>query len=216
MRGVDGVDVQRCRDLARRTDEHAHPPRTTVEHTVLDLAEGGTADEASALAALACQKGLTWDEALLAALARRRGHRWGTLLTEALVDIGAGAQSTFEVRYVRDVERAHGLPPGRPQQPTGGGRRHHDYGYAEQRVLVELDGMAFHSSPQARLTDGRRDRATVIEGWATLRAFWPDVAVTPCALALDVGALLVTRGWDGRPRACRRRGCVIGKGPGET
>lgn len=84
------------------------------------------ADEAIALAALACQKGLTWDEALLAALARRRGHRWGTLLTEALVDIGAGAQSTFEVRYVRDVERAHGLPPGRPQQPTGGSRRHHD------------------------------------------------------------------------------------------
>ena len=54
---MDGVDVQRCRDLARQTVEHAHPPRTTVEHTVLDLAEGGTADEAIALAALACQKG---------------------------------------------------------------------------------------------------------------------------------------------------------------
>lgn len=183
---------------------------------MLDLAEGGAADEAIALAAVACQRGLTWDEALLATPARRRGHRWGTLLTEALVDIGAGAQSTFEVRYVRDVERAHGLPPGRPRSPRVAAGGHHHYGHTEQRVLVELDGMAFHSSPQARLSDGRRDRATVSEGWATPRAFWPDVAVTPCALALDIGALLVTRGWDGPPRACLRRGCVIETGPGET
>jgi len=132
------------------------------------------------------------------------------LLREALRDIGDGAQSTFEVRYVRDVERAHRLPKGRLQQPTGNGRRHHDVGYDEEKVLIELDGLAFHSTPRARITDGRRDRSTVMDGWATLRAYWPDVVDTPCALTKDVGALLSSRGWAGAPRACRRASCVIG------
>lgn len=172
-------------------------------------AAGGTADEAIALAAMACQKGLTWDQRLLEVLDKRPGHPWTSLLRDALLDIGEGAQSTFEVRYVRDVERAHGLPKGRLQQPTGGGRRHHDVGYDEQKVLIELDGLAFHSTPQARIVDGRRDRGTVIEGWATVRAFWPDVAVTPCLLARDVGSLLSRRGWSGVVKRCRRRNCAV-------
>lgn len=65
VRPPNGVRVQRCRGLAERIDEQAMPARTTVEHTVLDLAAEGTADEAVALAALACQRGLTWDERLL-------------------------------------------------------------------------------------------------------------------------------------------------------
>lgn len=193
----DGIRVQRCRRLAERIDEQAMPAQTTVEHTVLDLAAEGTADEAVALAALACQRGLTWDERLLEVLEARQRHPWMSLLREALHDVGEGAQSTFEVRYVRDVERAHRLPRGRLQQPTGNGRRHHDVGYDEEKVLIELDGLAFHSTPRARITDGRRDRGTVIDGWATLRVFWPDVVNTPCVQARDVGALLSSRGWTG-------------------
>lgn len=204
-----GVRVRRSRMALARTDEHAWPPTTSVENTVLDVAAEGTADDAVTIAALACQKGLTWDEGLIRALEQRPRHRWKLLLQEALQDIGDGAQSTFEVRYVRDVERAHGLPRGRPQQPTGGGRRHHDYGYEEQKVLVELDGLSFHSAPAARISDGRRDRGALAEGWATLRAFWPDVGVAPCALAVEVAGLLRSKGWAGKPRPCRRMECAV-------
>jgi len=216
VREPEGIRIQRCRGLARRIDDRAMPGLTTVEHTVLDLAADGTADEAVALAAHACQKGLTWDERLLDVLESRRRHRWMSLLREALGDIGDGAQSTLEVRYVRDVERPHGLPKGRLQQPTGNGRRHHDVGYDKEKVLIELDGLAFHSTPTARITDGRRERATVIDGWATFRAFWPDVVDTPCGLAWDVGALLSSRGWRGSPTRCRRRGCGDGQVRGKA
>lgn len=67
-------------------------------------------------------------------------------------------------------------------------------GTTRRKVLIELDGLAFHSTPRARITDGRRDRSTVMDGWATLRAYWPDVVDTPCALTKDVGALLSSRG----------------------
>ncbi len=97
VREPEGIRIQRCRGLARRIDDRAMPGLTTVEHTVLDLAADGTADEAVALAAHACQKGLTWDERLLDVLESRRRHRWMSLLREALGDIGDGAQSTLEV-----------------------------------------------------------------------------------------------------------------------
>lgn len=62
-------------------------PRTTVEHTVLDLAAEGSGDVAVALVASAGQKGLTWDAALVTAMAshpprsagaRCSGRRWRT------------------------------------------------------------------------------------------------------------------------------------------
>ncbi|HEY6741586.1 MAG TPA: hypothetical protein VI110_04440, partial [Lapillicoccus sp.] len=50
------------------------------------------------------------------------------------------APNAMELRYVRDVERAHGLPAGRRQRPApGGGPERHDVAYDEQQVLVELD-----------------------------------------------------------------------------
>ncbi|MEO9152606.1 MAG: hypothetical protein ABI243_09425 [Lapillicoccus sp.] len=207
----DGVRVRRCSEIVERTQERAWPPRTTVEHTVLDVAAEGTADEAIAVAALACQKGLTWDGRLLEVLARRTRHPWRDLLVSALGDIGAGAQSTMEVRYRRDVERPHGQPTGLAQLSRRGGRVQHDVGYDAEKVLIELDGLAFHSDPTARVRDGRRDRGSVVEGWATLRAFWTDVTVTPCDLAVDVGSLLASRGWLGSLRRCRRPACAIGR-----
>jgi very-short-patch-repair endonuclease len=126
-----------------------------------------------------------------------------------LGDVASGAESTMEVRYVRDVERAHGLPRGERQvsaSPTSAAR--HDIGYRDQRVLVELDGELGHEGRGARIRDGRRDRRGATTGWLTARAFWPDV-LDPCSLANEVGAILQTRGWSGQPRICRRRPCLV-------
>lgn len=205
-----GVRLVRRQDLdERRLDDDVWPPRTRIDDTVLDLADERDADGAIALAARACQLGVTWDEGLLKALACRKRHRWSDLLRSALSDVGEGAESTFEVRFVRDVERAHGLPAGRRQQPSGGGRRHHDCGYEAYRVLIELDGRMVHSDPRQRRQDGVRDLDALIENWVTVRASWPDVVVTPCAYAARLARLFATRGWRGAPRACRRKDCAI-------
>ena len=61
-------------------DEWIHPtgwpPRTTIERTVLDLADVGTLDSAIAVVAFACQRYLTTAAALAQVLPRRRGQRW--------------------------------------------------------------------------------------------------------------------------------------------
>ncbi|MEP6796734.1 MAG: hypothetical protein ABI890_01240 [Lapillicoccus sp.] len=204
------IRVRRCHGLLARTDDAPLSlPRTGIEHTVLDIAEDSDADGAIAIVATACRMGLTWDEGLRTALAGRKRHRWRVLLGDALVEVGEGAQSVLEVRYVRDVERAHGLPQGTSQQATARGKRHHDRGYPDQHLLVELQGLAFHSSASAQIRDGRRVREGLGEGWTTVPAYWSDVVVTPCALAVEVGTLLGLRGWSGVPHRCRRRDCVV-------
>jgi hypothetical protein len=183
------------------------PPRTSPERTVLDVAALGTADDAVAIAALACQRGVTWFEALGRELDSRSRHPWRAVLHDALDDIGSGAESTLEVRFVRDVVRPHGLPTPHAQRATLAGR--HDLGFDEQMVLVELDGLAFHSDAASRVSDSRRDRRSAGVGWLTVRAVWVDVALHACRLAGDLGSVLVSRGWRDRPRPCRRRDCEL-------
>lgn len=204
------IMVRRCHGLLSRTDDAPLSlPRTRIEDTVLDIAEESDADGAIAIVATACRMGLTWDEGLRTTLAGRKRHTWRVLLGEALGDVGDGAQSILEVRYVRDVERAHSLPQGVSQQPMAGGRRRHDRGYPDQHVLIELQGLAFHSSAGEQIRDGRRVRDGLGEGWTTVPAYWSDVVETPCTLAVEVGSLLRDRGWLGDTRRCRRRDCVV-------
>ncbi|HEU5000573.1 MAG TPA: type IV toxin-antitoxin system AbiEi family antitoxin domain-containing protein [Lapillicoccus sp.] len=202
-----GVIVHRTHGAVDASELWQWPPRTSAERTVIDVAAMGTADDAVAVAALACQRGVTWFEALSRELGSRTRHRWRGVLLDALQDIGAGAESTLEVRFVRDVVRPHGLPTPRAQRTTLAGR--HDLGFDEQMVLVELDGLAFHHDRASRANDTRRDRRTAGAGWLTVRAVWVDVALHTCRLAGDVGTVLVRRGWPGRPRPCRRTDCAL-------
>ena len=109
-------------------------------------------------------------------LEQRGRHRWRRELGEALAVVSGGAESILEVRYVRDVERAHGLPVGVAQVSSAAGMPwRHDIGYPQFRVLVELDGRLGHEG-QSRVADTRRDRGNAAAGWLTLRAGFPP----PC------------------------------------
>jgi very-short-patch-repair endonuclease len=174
-----GIRVHRSRYADQRVDELHWPWRTRFEETVLDLAERGSTDEVLALLGRAFFRGQTTEATLRSLLEARARHRGRRLLTDVLADVADGAQSAMEVRFLQDVERAHGLPRGRRQAPSVAGRlRLHDVAYDEQRVLVELDGRLGHVG-EGRISDGRRDRRSAGQGWLTLRAFWIDVAGTP-------------------------------------
>jgi very-short-patch-repair endonuclease len=203
-----GVIVRRAVAADQRVDDLHWPWRTTVEETILDVSATATADETFALLGRAFQKRLTNEAAVLGRLEQRSRHPHRALLGLVLAAATDGVESAIEGRYRDQVERAHGLPVGvRQLRRDRAGRERHDVGYPEQRVLVELDGRLGHEGFEAQVRDGRRDRRGAGSGWLTLRAFWPDVAVTPCLLATEVGAVLVDRGWGGRPRACRHGRC---------
>lgn len=85
-------------------------------------------------------------------------------------------------------------PWGHQQSPdlSSGSLRLRDIAYLAQKVVVELDGRLGHDQGADQVTDGRRDLDSAVSGWLTVRAFWGDVAVRPCRLAVSVGAVLGT------------------------
>jgi hypothetical protein len=203
-----GVRIRRAFRFDRLVDERAYPWRTTRVATVLDVAAQGSPVDALSLVARGVQKNLVTAREILQELHDRGGHRHSKLLRHALAEVEQGAESGAEVLYIRDVERAHGLPGARRQWPIGGGRRC-DNEYEEQAVVVEVDGRLGHEEWRDRVRDGRRDRQLLGRSRLATRVFFADVAVTPCDTAREIGAILASRGWQGRPRACRRSGCCL-------
>lgn len=190
--------------------EMAYPWRTTVPATVLEVATKGSEADALSLVARAVQQQLTTPGELRREISARGGHRHSRLLKRALADVAEGMESGAELLFVRNVERPHGLPRSRPQARSGVGRhRRHDFGYNDYRLLVEVDGRLGHEGWSERVRDGQRDRQLLTTERATTRVFWTDVAVTPCATALEIAAILRSRGWRGTPRPCRRVGCNV-------
>ncbi len=90
-----------------------------------------------------------------------------------------------------------------------GQHRRCDNLYEAQLLILEVDGRLGHEGWAGRVRDGLRDRAAARHGRLTVRVFWTDVAVAPCDLAVEVGALLNVRGWSGAARPCRRPGCGV-------
>ena len=130
--------IRRRGDVNRFVDELHWPWRTTVEETILDISASASVDETFALLGRAFQRRRTAEEALRGRLALRSRHPKRELLELVLGDVSAGAESAMEIRYVRDVERAHGLPASvRQFSPPRDGHRLHDVGYVEQQSCGE-------------------------------------------------------------------------------
>ncbi len=143
---------------------------------------------------------------LRAALAERSRIRWRAWLADALADAGDGVQSPLELRYVRDVERAHGLPRAQHQarREIGGKVHYKDNWYPEFGVCVEIDGPAYHQNEQVG-RDNRRDNLNLADGRHQTFRFGPvEVTELACQSAAMVAATLRRNGWQGNPRPCRR------------
>jgi len=177
------------------------PPHTCVEDTVVDLTQSAPSlDAAAGWIARACGRRLTTADRLGRAFAARPKLRWREQLTAAVADVALGCHSLLELRYLRDVERAHGLPPGLRQHRVGTG--YQDVRYRDG-VVVELDGRLGHTGDGA-FRDLRRDNASVCAGEVVLRYGWADVTERPCEVAAQVAAVLRRAGWTGSPWRCTR------------
>lgn len=208
---IDGLEVRAMRRLDERTQGAPWPPRLRVEEAVLDVAGRATDDEqAIAVVLAAVQRRRTTPKRLTVALAGRARQPRRALLREVLTEASDGVHSLLERRYLHHVERAHGLPPADRQHRTDTARgvRYRDLRYRRQRVVVELDGGIAHPD-DARQHDAARNRGIVADGDVPLAYGWAEVATTPCTTAVEVAAVLMKRGWEGRPHACGRPDCPL-------
>lgn len=85
--------------------------------------------------------------------------------------LGSGCESELEIWGFLDVFAVRGLDHGVRQKtlPIAGRSYRTDLAYEEEKVAVELDGERYHSSPEQRERDRRRDAALATVDWLTLR-----------------------------------------------
>ena len=204
VKRIPGVSLH----MSRLTDALRHPtrvpPQTRVEETVVDLTQSARdLDEAIGWLARACGQRRTTASRLLEALNARSRVRWRGELAMALRDVAEGCHSVLEMRYLRRVERAHGLPRSIRQRVRrrAGGRWYDDVYYADHQVAVEVDGRAAHPD-EHRWRDMERDNAGVAAGESVLRYGPADVTDRPRGVAAQVATVLALHGWTGSPRRC--------------
>jgi hypothetical protein len=200
-----GIAIHRSDRVIDVRRQGRFPPRTMTEETVLDLASAATSfDTVISRLARACQRRLTTPYLIGESLARRARLR--AEIEQALRDVADGVHSALEYRYLRDVERAHGLPAAERQALAiqNGRQIYRDARYRGYQVAVELDGSASHPAEQ-RWSDHHRDNAAAAEGLVTLRYGWADVTERPCQTAREIGTVLARRGWPGPLRRCGPR-----------
>ena len=78
-------------------------------------------------------------------------------------------------------------------QLRGYGQAFLDLVFTECRVLVEIDGWAYHRSVRAFVRDARRQNALVLEGWVVIRTNWFELQQTPEVFVTNVRDALAAR-----------------------
>ena len=207
-----GLVVRISGRIDRARQPNRDPPRTSVEETVLDLIQhASTLDEVCGWITRACGRRMTTEAKLQAALELRKKTRWRDELGDILAAAADGIHSVLEYRYLRDVERAHGLPRSRHQARVviDGKVAYRDVYYEEYQLAVELDGRTAHPDDE-RWRDRLRDNQARARGVETARYGWRDIYGHACETALLQAQILRARGWRGTPRACSAR-CPVGR-----
>jgi hypothetical protein len=207
----DGVVLRRIDDLEQRVQWRRSPPRIRIEHATVDVMStrirSGDVAAAFALLAQVMQSRETTVERVLATLKSRGRVSGRPLIERMLTDVRDGVCSVLERGFRDHVERPHGLPrPSRQHLSRAtGGATHQDVRFDRYSLVVELDGLAFHSSPQVRDHDAARDLAELAaSGAPTARVTYGLVFRQSCQTAAWIAEILQHRGWSGEFRRCTR------------
>jgi len=168
-------------------------PITSPARTILDLAPLVRLRELEQAVAEAQARRLVRRSELLSLIARV-GPRSGVKALRSLLDAEAApalTRSEAEERLLALI-RAAELPV--PEANTRIGGHEIDFVWRDQRLVVEVDGFAFHSSRAAFERDRRRDAALAALGYRVIRVTWRQIVdraatvVARIAGALAVGA----------------------------
>jgi very-short-patch-repair endonuclease len=181
---LHGDDIALCQGL----------PVTSPARTVVDLAgERGPVEVESALAILRRHR-LASQVEVQAAIARAPFHK-GVGVVRGLLATNPGQLARTRSRYERrllGLIRDAGLP--RPQVNAKLDRFEVDLLWAQERVIVEFDGFAFHGERRAFERDRERDRRLAQLGFQVIRVTARQLDKTPIAVIAAIATVLARRG----------------------
>lgn len=174
-RDVDALDLTEYRDL----------PVTGIALTALEaavaLGQGG-----SELLDRALQQRAAFDW-VYRAHCRNLGRR-GSAAASALLTAAADRACSQAERLLVGLLRAGGLTG----WELGYGCQGYvlDVAFPAQRVAIEVDGWAWHVSPDRFVRDRQRQNALINGGWRLLRFTWHDLTTRPDAVVHDIRTAL--------------------------
>lgn len=175
---------------------HRGIPVTTVERTLLDL---GAVDARRVPKALEQAEVLQLlDVSALQRLVDEHPRRPGTCAIRSALASAARSRgitrSELEDRFRGLLVDAQ-LPPAELNAVIELGSLviEADAAWRDQRLIVELDGYAYHRTGAAFERDRARDRAAVAAGWRVVRITWRQLADDPDGVVRDLRGALSLR-----------------------
>jgi very-short-patch-repair endonuclease len=167
------------RRAALRPDDvsvHRGIPVTTPARTIIDLSRKLKGRSLEQLIDLADQRGLVDFTALRSA---------NSASLQAVLESysPAATRSELEERFLRLCD-THGIP--RPRTNTLVEGIEVDFVWRDRRLIVEVDGYAYHRSPTAFEADRERDVTLTTKGWRVLRFTWAQITRRPVWVAAAI------------------------------
>jgi very-short-patch-repair endonuclease len=186
-RGRPGIRVHRSRLHPHDATRRHEIPVTSPARTLLDLAAAlPQRDVARATEEAQVQRRVT-SHSLNEQFKRYPRHRGTAALRKAIRTDAAFTRSEAERRAI-ELIRAARLPT--PEANTRVNGYEVDFVWHEQRLIVEVDGYAFHSSRGAFERDRRRDRELHAQGYRVIRLTWHQLTEEPEAVIASVATAL--------------------------
>jgi hypothetical protein len=187
-----GLVVHRCRLDADEVTTRDGLAVTTLERTLLDVAPsiGRVALEQCLVRAVALGR---FDRRALECLVERSPRRAGVASVRELLEEWDGrnapARSMLEERFLALCRSAE-LP--RPLVNILVEGFEADFAWPARRVIVEVDGFAFHAGASAFERDRARDVRLTLAGWRVLRFTWRQLSSDSGGVAAAVRRALAT------------------------
>lgn len=167
-------------------------PVTTPARTLLDLAGYLSTRELERVLARSYRRGLLEREQILSLLSdhpRRRGNGRLRALLDSATD-PAHTRSEAEERFLALVRKG-ALPS--PEMNVVVCGFEVDTFWRMERLVVEVDGFAYHSSPTAFERDRYRDGVLTASGLRVMRVTWHQLTQEPESLLVRLARALVAR-----------------------
>jgi very-short-patch-repair endonuclease len=162
---------------------------TRPSRTLIDLAGSASPRELERALAEALALRLVTLAGLRKHVDRLAGNR-GTAALRALLDSPpAVTRSEAEARFLLSVRRAR-LPAPETNVRVAGFEV--DFLWRKERLIVEIDGYAFHGASAAFENDRRRDLTLTASGMRVVRITWRQLTREPEAVIVSVAQALVS------------------------